>query len=124
MPLNGPRRKLPLQHKGTCEMKNSLPLTAASETPVPSTGTSTIASVRKRQLRRFAIVLWIAVAIVTAMVYLQPVRSPKVYVELMAGCVVLWCGALLLARNKALRITGVVLPLIAVGLLLLPGRHA
>jgi len=91
--------------------------------PLPSQTTEVnVSTDRKRPWRWLAIALWLAIAVVTTVVYWQPVRSQSVRVELITGSVVLWLGALLIIRHKVFRITAAVLPILLMGLLMLPGR--
>lgn len=97
--------------------------TSGALTSSPDTSVSTVASSTKRPWRWLFIALWMAVALVTAVVYLQPVRSQSVRLELIVGFIVLWIGALGLIRHKMFRVIAITLPLLVACLLLLPGRQ-
>jgi len=89
---------------------------------LPNTPRSIATSTQPRPWRRLAWGAWIIVAIVTAIVFVQPVRSAMIHLQIVAGITMLWVGAVALVPNKAFRIAGIVLPAIAGSFLLLPGK--
>jgi len=78
----------------------------------------------RRPWRSIAWGVWVVAAIVTAIVVVQPVHSPMIHLQIIAGATLLWLGALGLVRHKTFRIAGITLPLVALGLLMLPGKPA